>query len=94
MAAFEFGAPQIAIAHVTCDDDPIVELVAARPQRREVILRNLTNGADCYIGTSVVATTTGMLLAQGETVTLATTAAVYGVTAAGTATIHVLELFQ
>jgi len=94
MAGFELEAPQIAIAHVTCDDTPIVLLVAARSQRREVILRNITGGADCYIGTSAVATTTGMLLAQGETVTLATTAGVYGVTASGTATIHVLELFQ
>ena len=92
MAGFELGAPQIATSQATCDAT-VDLLVAARPQRREVILRNHT-GADAYVGPSGVSTSTGLLVAQGDALTLATTAAVYGVTVSGTATFSVMEVYQ
>jgi hypothetical protein len=89
---FELGAPQIAVAQPTCDATADA-LVAARPQRREVLFRN-AGAVDCYVGNSDVTTATGLLLAAGESLTLAVTCAVYGVTASGTATVHVLETYQ
>lgn len=92
MAGFELGAPQIATSQATCDATAD-QLVAARPQRREVILRNHT-GADAYLGDSTVTASTGLLVGQGDAIVIATTAAVYGITSAGTATFSVMEVYQ
>lgn len=79
----------IAVAEVTCDTTADL-LAAADSSRFSVILRNI-GAVDCYLGPSGVTTSTGMLLAAGETITLdKSTAAVYGITAAGTATLRKL----
>lgn len=93
MAGFELGAPQMTISQPTCSGAADL-LVAARPTRMRLLITNLTAGADAYIGNSNSDATNGYLLAQGDSLVLETTAALYGFTSAGTATFHVIELHQ
>lgn len=72
---------------MTCDNSADA-LVAADSTRFVLMLRNI-GGVDCYIGPSGVTPADGMLLAAGETfIDDKTTAAYYGITAAGTATLR------
>lgn len=65
-------------------------LAAADPARKKLILVNHSTTA-VFIGPSNVASTTGVLLAGvvGQTLTLDTPAAVYGITASGTGSVGV-----
>lgn len=77
----------VAVAEVTCDNTADA-LVAADSTRFVLVLRNIGT-TDCYIGPSGVTTSTGMLLKVGETfIDDKTTAAYYGITASGTATLR------
>lgn len=61
--------------------------------RRSVTLKNL-GGAVCYLGATGVTTTTGVPLEVGESISIDTTAAVFGITAAGTADVRYIQTFD
>lgn len=86
------GASAIAVAEATCTG-AADQLVAARETRRRVVMTNISS-TTAYIGPSGVATTDGLPLAPGAVLSLETTAAVYGATTTGTATIRVLEEYD
>lgn len=68
-------------------------IASARETRKRIVLVN--HGiVDVYIGATGVTTSTGLKLAVGASVTLYTTAAVYGVTASGTGAIHYIEEYD
>lgn len=69
-------------------------LAAARVGRGSIMLTNLGT-VDTWIGGSGVTTTTGVLLVgtKGATLTIPTSAAVYGIVATGTNSISVSEVF-
>lgn len=70
------------------------QLVAARATRQAVTIVN-HGTTDVLIGLSGVTTSTGLLLAgvKGQTITIYTTAAVYGIVGTGTQTVSVLEAY-
>ena len=82
--------PTVISTAITCDNDPAVEIAAPR-NRQSVIIRNLAGGADAYVGGSDVTTANGFPLAQGESISIDGSGAVYAVTASGTASFRVLE---
>lgn len=67
-------------------------LSAANPARSSISI-TMNGSTDVYIGGSTVTTTTGDLLngVKGTVKTFSTTAAVYGITSGGAATVSVLE---
>ena len=67
------------------------ELVAARPKRRRVIIKNLDSTITVYIGTGTVTTANGMPLLAGESIAIEATVAINGRSASGTPTIAYLE---
>ena len=81
---------QIATGQVSVTT-AVTEIGAARNARREVLIKNLSTSVTVYVGTARVTTTTGVELLVGESVTISANAAIYGVTASGTATVHYLE---
>ena len=89
--AYDMSPPSITVSGATCDDDPVVAIVAFRDTRQTVSIRNLENGADAFIGESDVTAATGYLLKQGEILNLDTRAAIYAITASGTATFDIIE---
>jgi len=72
-----------------------VQVVAARATRRAVTIVNHAD-TDVYVGTGTVSATNGMLLLgqKGTSVTIASTAAVRAIAAAGSVTVSYLEEFD
>ncbi|HEY7298559.1 MAG TPA: hypothetical protein VH684_11540 [Xanthobacteraceae bacterium] len=68
------------------------QIVSARAGRNQLVIANHGTTA-VYIGGSGVATSTGILLpgTVGATITIPTSAAVYGIVASGSQTVGVLE---
>lgn len=68
---------------------------AARADRSSVTVES-HGGADVFIGDANVTTSSGALVpgAAGASITLPTTAAIYGIVAAGTQTVSVIETFS
>jgi hypothetical protein len=68
------------------------EVVPARLTRKRVIIKNLDTAIAVYVGfDDTVASTTGMELKAGESITLETTAAIWMEAASGTPTVSFLE---
>lgn len=72
-----------------------VLIVAARATREDVVVVNLGT-TDVYLGDVSVTTSTGVLLVgiKGAAVTIATTAAVYGVVASTSQAVSFLETYS
>jgi hypothetical protein len=92
------GAAAAGIANYQITADTTaggVVLAAARATRRSVTIVNL-GLTDVYLGAGTVTAANGFLLAgvRGAAVTLDTTAAVKGVTAAGSQAVSVLEIYD
>ena len=69
-----------------------VQIKAANTARYGIIIKNpSTNTADVFIGIAGVTTATGIVLSVGESINIPNTAAVFGIHAAATETIHFLE---
>lgn len=66
-------------------------LVAARPKRRRVIIKNLDTAITIYIGAGTVTTANGMPLLAGESIALEATAAINARSASGTPTAAYIE---
>jgi hypothetical protein len=69
-----------------------VTIIAANTSRQAVVITNTSSTVTAYIGASGVATTTGYPLAPGASITLPTTAAIYGIVSSTAATVGYLEL--
>lgn len=89
VGAANFGTGQQALSGTAA------EIVAIRLTRTTVTIVNLST-TDVYIGDSGVTTSTGQLLlgTKGSAVTLATTAAVYGIVATGTPSVSFEEEYS
>lgn len=87
------GAGSIATAQVSVTTGN-VSVVAARAGRASVTIINLGT-VDVWLGATGVTTSTGILLlgVKGASVTIPTSAAVFGTTGSGTQTVAVLESF-
>lgn len=68
-------------------------IAAARPTRKRIVLVN-QGTVDVYVGNSSITTTNGLLLPVGASVTLYTTAQIYGRTNSGTAAVHYIEEYD
>lgn len=70
------------------------QIVPARAARKSVIITML-GAADAFLGPLTVTTANGQLLlgTKGSSVTVASSAAVYGIVAAGTQAVSFLEVF-
>ena len=90
--AYDISPTSIATSAATADTSADL-ICAARNTRQTVSIRNLESGADAYIGAAGVATATGYLLKQGEILNLDTKAAIYAITASGTASFDILETY-
>lgn len=81
----------ISNAQVAVTSAAPILISAASATKRTVIIKNFTTSAQtAYIGDAAVTTANGIELAAGESITIDTQAAVYGRTAAGTASIGVI----
>lgn len=69
-------------------------LVAARPTRRSVLIRNVDATISVWIGAATVTAANGMLLKAGESVTVDTTALIQVIAASGTPTVAYLETYD
>lgn len=85
------GSDNMATGQVTVATTA-TQIVAARTGRSSVTIVN-DGTVDVFLGGSTVTTTTGELLAgvKGQTLTLNTSAAVYGIVATGTETVTYVE---
>lgn len=70
------------------------EEIAARVNRREVIIKNIDSTITTYVGfDSNLTTSNGMELLAGESISLKTNAAIYGIAASGTPAWRYVELY-
>lgn len=88
------GAPNLATAQVSVTTGNIT-VAAARALRRAVTITNVTGTGPVYIGNTGVSTSTGTYLGgtPGSSITLNTTAAVFGTVSATTQTVTVVETY-
>lgn len=85
------GGAAIATGQVSVGTSPTL-IVAARPGRQEVTVTP-TASTVFYVGATGVTTTTGLYVPAGQSVTIKTGAAVYGVVASGTLLVSEIELY-
>lgn len=88
----ELGASAVATNQVDCSTTA-EEVVSARGTRNNLLLVN-QGGVEVYIGGSAVTTSTGIKLGVGASLNIQTTAAIFGVTKMGSATIHYIEEYD
>lgn len=88
------ASSSIATAQVSVTGSATL-IAAARSTRVSVMVTQLASGTDIYIGASGVATNTGTLLPgiKGASITIPTTAAIYGIVASGSANVSVIESY-
>lgn len=83
------------IAGQTAMSGSAAVIVAARANRRHVIVKNIDASLKVYVGEDAsVTTSNGLELAAGESVTVETTQVVYGIAASGTPNVQWLEVFD
>lgn len=88
------GANNTANNQVTVDTTVGgVTIAAARGSRRSVLIVN-HSGTDCYIGTGTVSAANGVLLAGRGSMTFYNTAAIKGITSAGSTTVGYFEEYD
>jgi len=80
---------QINVSQATCGAS--AEVVAARPQRRRVILKNIDTSITIYIGIGTVTSSNSMWLLAGESIALDTTAAINALAASGSPVLAYIE---
>lgn len=80
---------QINVSQVACGAS--AEVVAARPQRRRVILKNIDTSITIYIGIGTVTSSNSMWLLAGESIALDTTAAINALAASGSPVLAYIE---
>jgi hypothetical protein len=89
------GSDSIASARVDVAAGAAVQIVAARANRKRVVIQSLlTSTGNVDIGTSGVTDTTGFTLQPGDGFTAHTCAAIYGDTASGTQHLSVWEEYD
>ena len=67
-------------------------IIAANAARAGVLITNPSTTVTVYIGKSTVTTATGAILGPGNSMTIPTVSAVYGIVASGTQNLSFLEL--
>jgi len=73
-------------------DNTADQIKAANTSRKRIVIKNPTGGVAVFIGlTSGVTASNGHRLDPGDAITLNTTAAIYGITSAGSAVVTYLE---
>jgi hypothetical protein len=88
------GAPNVNLTQAATSTTA-ASLLAARPTRRQVQIKNSDASANIAIGaTSGVTTGNGFLLKPGESVTLLTTAQIYAIASAGTPVASISESYD
>ena len=93
ISAVDRGAASIATAQVSVTTASTL-IAALRAGRSNITIINLGTTA-VFIGVTGVTTATGLLLAGvvGASITIPTSAAIYGIVASGTQSVSVLETF-
>lgn len=88
----EQGSTAIAAGQVSCTT-AATSIAAARDTRKAIVLVNRSTTA-VFIGPSGVTTSTGLQLNQNDSITIRTTAQVFGIVSLGTATVHYIEEYD
>jgi hypothetical protein len=83
----------VASANVSVGDSEVALPTTALAGRRKMIIQNLSNTVDIYIGATGVTNSSGLLVARRSSISLEIGQAVvlYGITAAGSANVRVFE---
>lgn len=90
----EQGSTAFAQGQVSCDTTSGgVTIAAARDTRKSIVVINRGTVA-VYVGQGTVSTSNGVQLNAGDALTIRTTAAVKGIVASGSATVHYLEEYD
>lgn len=90
------GFANFATSQVVANTSTANQLVAARTGRGAVTITNITGAQQVFLGTSAAVTTgTGTLLPAtvGASITIPTTAAIFGISATAAQTVSILETF-
>lgn len=89
------GSGSIATSQVAAATGAANQLVAARAGRNAVTITNITGAQQVYVGATGVTAATGFLLPAvvGASVTIPTSAAVFGISLTAAQTVGILETF-
>jgi hypothetical protein len=90
----ESGAANYATSHVALNASTPTSLVSVRAARRAVLVTNTDSSITVYVGGAAVSSTTGHTLVAGASLTLPVTGAVYGISASGTPSVAVTEVYD
>lgn len=87
------GAANVAVSQVAASTSA-TQLVAARPTRRGVTIRNFDNSISVYIGPATVSAANGMLLKGGESIYVDWVGLIQVIAASGTPTVGVWDAYD
>src|SRR3989442_14900970 len=87
------AAPNIANGQVTAGV-AAATLLAARPTRHAVLIKNLDAAITVYVGAATVTTANGMPLKPGESISIDWTGLIQGIAASGTPKLAYLETYD
>lgn len=89
----ESGAANFATAQ-TSVANTATQIVAVNTTRRAVVITNPSTTVTVFIGGAAVTTSTGQELLPGNSISIPTTLAVYGIVASSTQTVSSLEVYD
>jgi len=90
----ESGAANFSPNQVALNSSTATQLVSVRSSRRGVLITNNDASITVYIGGASVSTSNGHKLVAGASISIPTTAAVYGISASATPSVSVSEVYD
>ena len=89
----ESGTANMATAQ-TSVASTATQIVGVRATRRAVLITNPSSTVTVYLGSASVTTSTGQALLPGNSISVPTTLAVYGIVASSTQTVSSIEVYD
>lgn len=89
----ESGTPNFATAQTSVGASA-TQIVGSRATRRAVLITNPSSSVTVFIGGASVTTSNGQELLPGNSLSIPTTIAVYGIVASSTQTVSSLEVYD
>lgn len=90
----ESGAANYTTTQVALNASTATLLKALNSTRRAILVTNNDSSITVYVGVSTVTSSTGHKLAAGASITIPTTAAVYAISASGTPSVSITEVYD
>lgn len=88
------GAANFATGQAALNSSTATSLMSARPTRRCALVTNTSATVNIYVGGAAVATSTGQLIAPGNSLTIPFTGAIYAISASSTPTASYCEAYD